>query len=126
MKYSLPVILDYDGRKRIAHMGPFERSIEREFSLAVNKKAIDECDDLAKLKEVATNLLEGWSNMQGAVGSLIQENMKLRHAISLRDSEIAAAEVLITEAVEALNQQDSDGASKRSQASQSKWRLWPW
>lgn len=126
MKYSLPVILDYDGRKRIANMGPFERSMEREFSLAVNKKAIDECTDLKQLKEVATNLLVGWSNMQGAVGELIKENMNLRHAIGLRDTDLQAAEELMNHAASLLEKQAADQASKPSRSSQSKWRLWPW
>jgi hypothetical protein len=126
MQYSLPVILDYDGRKRIATMGPFERSMEREFSLAVNKKAIDECTDLKQLKEVATNLLVGWSNMQGAVGELIKENMNLRHAIGLREADLQAAEELMNHAASLLEKQAVDRASKPSRSSQSKWRLWPW
>jgi len=97
MQYSLPVILDYDGRKCLATMGPFERSLERDFSLAVNKKAIEECDDPVRLKEVATNLLMGWSNMQGAIGSLVKENMQLRHAMAVQDSDLRAAEQLLNE-----------------------------
>jgi len=107
-------------------MGPFERSVEREFSLAVNKKAIDECSDLKQLKEVATNLLIGWSNMQGAVGELIKENMNLRHAIGLRDADLKAAEELMNQAASIIDKQAADRASKPSQSSQSKWRLWPW
>jgi len=126
MQYSLPVILDYDGRKRIATMGPFERSMEREFSLAVNKKAIDECTDLKQLKEVATNLLVGWSNMQGAIGELIKENMNLRHAIGLREADLQAAEELMNHAASVIEKQAADRASKPSRSSQSKWRLWPW
>ena len=126
MQYSLPVILDYDGRKRIAAMGPFERSVEREFSLAVNKKAIDECTDLKQLKEVAINLLVGWSNMQGAIGELIKENMQLRHAIGLREADLQAAEELMNQAASLLDKQAADRANKTSRSSQSKWRLWPW
>lgn len=126
MQYSLPVILDYDGRKRLATMGPFERSIEREFSLAVNKKAIEECTDLQQLKEVATNLLIGWSNMQGAVNGLIKENMNLRHAIGLRDADLQAAEELMNQAASLIEKQAVDRANKLSRSSRSKWRLWPW
>ncbi len=107
-------------------MGPFERSMEREFSLAVNKKAIDECTDLKQLKEVATNLLVGWSNMQGAVGELIKENMNLRHAIGLREADLQAAEELMNHAASLLEKQAADQSNKPSQSSQSKWRLWPW
>lgn len=126
MQYSVPVILDYDGRKCVATMGPFERSMERDFSLAVNKKAIAECTDMEQLKQVATNLLEGFSNLQGAVGSLIKENMNLRHAIGLRESDLQAAEELMNHAAALLEQQQSSQPSKPPQSSQSKWHLWPW
>lgn len=107
-------------------MGPFERSMERDFSLAVNKKAIEDCTDMQQLKEVATNLLIGFSNLQGAVGSLIKENMNLRHAIGLRDSDLKAAEELMNHAADLLEQQQSSRSNKSPQSSQSKWRLWPW
>lgn len=107
-------------------MGPFERSMEREFSLAVNKKAIDECSDLKQLKEVATNLLVGWSNMQGAIGELIKENMQLRHAIGLREADLQAAEELMTHAANLLDEKAVDRASKTSRSSQSIRRWWPW
>ena len=126
MQYSVPVILDYDGRKCVAAMGPFERSMERDFSLAVNKKAIEDCTDMQQLKEVATNLLVGFSNLQGAVGSLIKENMNLRHAIGLQESDLQAAEELMNHAASLLEQQQSSQPSKPPQSSQSKWRLWPW
>lgn len=107
-------------------MGPFERSMERDFSLAVNKKAIEECTDMQQLKEVATNLLIGFSNLQGAVGSLIKENMQLRHAIGLRESDLQAAEELMNQASALLEQQQSSRSNKPPRSSQSKWRLWPW
>lgn len=107
-------------------MGPFERSMEREFSLAVNKKAIDECSDLQQLKEVATNLLVGWSNMQGAVGELIKENMQLRHAMGLREADLQAAEELMNQAANLLEKQAADQANKSSRSSQSIRRWWPW
>lgn len=127
MQYSLPVILDYDGRKCLATMGPFERSLERDFSLAVNKKAIEECDDPVRLKEVATNLLMGWSNMQGAIGSLVKENMQLRHAMAVQDSDLRAAEQLLNEVVANADHQSGSGLSSRPrQASRPNWNLWPW
>lgn len=120
MQYSIPVILTYDGGKRLVNMGPFERSLERDFSLAMNKKAIEDCDDMAKLKEVATNLMQGWSNMQDAVQTLVMENIQLRQAMSLRDDELRAAEALMEEAAEMIEKQH------KSQSSQSKRSLWPW
>ena len=126
MQYSVPVILDYDGSKRIASMGPFERSVEREFSLAVNKKAIDECTDLKQLKEVSTNLLVGWSNLQEAASELIRENINLRQALGIRESDLQAAEELMNHAASLLDKQAADRANKRSRSSESKWRLWPW
>lgn len=108
-------------------MGPFERSLERDFSLAVNKKAIEDCDDIAKLKEVATNLLMGWSNMQGAIGSLVKENMQLRHAMAMRDSDLRAAEQLLNEvAMTADRRQAPDPSNRPRQASRPNWNLWPW
>jgi hypothetical protein len=126
MQYSLPVIVDYDGRKVLGAMGPFERSLERDFAIALNKKAIEECNDLAKLKEVATNLLEGWSNMQGAVTGLVNENLKLRQALGIREADLAAAEQLMNEAADIIEKRASGRSSKRGRSSQSKWRLWPW
>lgn len=108
-------------------MGPFERSLERDFSLAVNKKAIEECDDPVRLKEVATNLLMGWSNMQGAIGSLVKENMQLRHAMAVQDSDLRAAEQLLNEVVANADHQSGSGLSNRPrQASRPNWNLWPW
>lgn len=126
MQYSLPVIVDYDGRKVLGAMGPFERSLERDFSIALNKKAIEECNDIAKLKEVAVNLLVGWSNMQGAVSGLVNENLKLRQAIGMRDADLQAAEELMNQAADLLEKKASDRSSKPRRYSQSKWRLWPW
>ena len=57
--YSIPVEMNYNGRKYIANMGPFEHSAEREFALTVNKRAIHDCSDINQLKPVALNLLQG-------------------------------------------------------------------
>ena len=70
--FNVPVGLNYNGREYIATMGPFERSMERDFALVANKKALDECNDIKKLKEVAWNMMQGWSNMQDATASLVK------------------------------------------------------
>ena len=120
MQYKIPVIVDYDGMKRIVNMGPFERSLEREFALSVQTKAIEDCENMEQLREVAKNLLEGWSNMQEAVQTLVLENIELRQAMSLRDSELKMAEALMEEAANEIEKQ------RNSQSSQSKRGLWPW
>lgn len=120
MQHSIPVIVDYDGVKRLVEMGPFERSLERDFSLALNEKAIKECRDMDKLKEVSINMMKGWSNMQDAVSNLVKENLQLRQAMALRESELKVAEQLIEEAAQMIETQ------QKQQSSQSKPRLWPW
>lgn len=102
------------------NMGPFERSLEREFSLSIQKKAIEDCDSLGQLKEVSLNLLQGWSNMQEAVQTLVMENIQLRQAMSLRDDELKVAEALMEEAADQIEKQ------QKQQSSQSKRNLWPW
>jgi hypothetical protein len=118
MEFCIPVELVYNGRNRIAMMGPFEHSAEREFSLTVSKKAIAECDDKAKLREVALNLLSGWSSMQTAVQSLMLENINLRQAMAKQEIDLEAADAIIKEAVELAECAQKSGRAKRS--------LWPW
>ena len=120
MQYKIPVVLHYDGGKRLVNMGPFERSLEREFSLSVQKKALEDCTSIEQLREVSVNLLQGWSNMQEAVQTLVMENIQLRQAMSLRDSELKAAEALMEEAANQIEKQ------QKQQSSQSKRGLWPW
>jgi methylthioribose-1-phosphate isomerase len=117
--FSIPVELSYQGRPYIAAMGPFERSLERDFALAANKRAIAECSDVEKLREVAVNLMEGWSNMQEAVASLVKENLELRQAMSMKDWDLKAASELLEEASTVIQ----DELKQRS--SQAKRRLWP-
>ena len=117
--FSIPVELSYQGRPYIAAMGPFERSLERDFALAANKRAIAECSDVEKLREVAVNLMEGWSNMQEAVGSLVKENLELRQAMSMKDYDLRAASELLEEASTAIQDE------LKRQSSQAKKRLWP-
>ena len=99
-------------------MGPFEHSAEREFSLTVNRKAIAECHDNAKLREVAQNLLTGWASMQTAVQSLMLENIQLRQAMAKQETDLEAADVIIHEAMEL--------AERAQQSAKAKRRLWPW
>ena len=117
--FSIPVELQYNGRNYTAAMGPFERSMERDFALTLNKKALAECNDIASLREVAGNLLEGWSNMQEVVGALVKENLELRQAMTIKDYDLNAASELLEEASKVI----SDEAQRRS--SQAKRRLWP-
>ena len=119
MHFSIPVELQYQGKNYTAAMGPFERSMERDFALTLNKKALAECDDIEKLREVAGNLLEGWSNMQEAVGSLVKENLELRQAMTIKDYDLSAASELLEEASRVI----SDEVQRQS--SQAKRRLWP-
>ena len=118
MEFCVPVELVYNGKSSLAMMGPFEHSAEREFSLTVNRKAIAECHDNAKLREVAQNLLTGWSSMQTAVQSLMLENIKLRQAMAKQDTDLEAADAIIHEAMELAERAQRSAKAKR--------RLWPW
>jgi hypothetical protein len=108
-----------NGRRHMALMGPFEHSAEREFALTVNRKAIDECTSLDQLKPVAKNLLEGWASMNTAMQAMMLENIQLRQALAVKDSSLEAADVLLTEAGQALQRYEKQ--SKRAKRS-----LWPW
>jgi hypothetical protein len=119
MFFSVPVALSYKGRETVAAMGPFERSMERDFALTLNKKAINECSDVEKLREVAASLLEGWSNMQEAMTALVKENLELRQAMSLQNWDLEAASQLLDEASTIIENE------RNQQSSGAKWRLWP-
>ena len=117
----LPVTLrGYNGKNVDVAMGPFEHSTEREFALTVNKKAIQECRDIDSLKQVATNLLVGWSGMQTAMQKMIIENIELRQALSKSQLDLEAAEAIVAEAAELIEKQYG------RQSWRAKWRLWPW
>ncbi|MGA1713726.1 MAG: hypothetical protein ACO4CS_20775 [bacterium] len=118
--FSIPVALSYKGKDCIAAMGPFERSMERDFALVANKKALAECDDIDKLREVACTMMEGWSNMQEAVTSLVKENLELRQAMQLQQMDLEAADQLLGEAGEAIKT-----FSEQQQSSQARRFLWP-
>lgn len=119
MKFGIPVEMVYNGKTRITVMGPFEHSPQREFALTVNKRAIADCTDMKQLKEVANNLLIGWSSMQTAVQSLMLENMQLRQALDKRDVDLEAANVLLQEASTLMDQYDA-------QLKKAKKGLWSW
>lgn len=119
MKFCLPVELTFRNRQVHAIMGPFENSTEREFALTVNKRAIDDCTDLKQLKEVSKNLLQGWCSMQTAVQSLMLENIQLRQSMAQKDNDLAAAEEMLNEAAEVVQQY-------ARQSSKARRSLWPW
>jgi hypothetical protein len=118
--FSIPVGLNYNGRDCIAAMGPFERSMERDFALVANKKALSECNDVEKLRQVACMMMEGWSNMQEAVTSLVKENLELRQAMQLQEHDLQAADELLMEAADAVN-----NFAKKQQSAQAKKFPWP-
>lgn len=121
--FSIPVEIGYNGRKQMVVMGPFEHSTEREFALAVNKKAIQECTSLEQLKPAATNLLEGWTSMQTAFQSMMLENIQLRQALAKKEIDLRAADEILDEAAKTVERlrKKCDRQSRPSI-----WRLLPW
>ena len=119
MQFGIPVEMVYNGKTRITVMGPFEHSPQREFALVVNKKAIADCSDMKQLKEVAHNLLVGWSSMQTALQSMMLENMQLRQAMDKRDVDLEAANAIIEEASLLIDQYTQ-------QLRKAKKGLWSW
>lgn len=109
----------YNGQVVHGIMGPFEHSAEREFALTVNRRAIDECSSLDQLKPVAKNLLEGWSTMNTALQSMMLENIQLRQALAKKELDLRAADELMNEAAEIVQQ-----CAKQSK--KAKPSLWPW
>jgi hypothetical protein len=118
MEFCVPVELVYNGKSSLAMMGPFEHSAEREFSLTVSKKAIADCHDSAKLREVALNLLNGWASMQTAVQSLMLENINLRQALAKQEIDLEAADEIIKEAMELVECAQQSGRARKGP--------WPW
>lgn len=118
--FAIPVGLNYKGTPRMVMMGPFERSMERDFALVANKKALAECRDIEKLRDVATTMMEGWSNMQEAFTALMKENLELRQAMQMQQHDLEAAEMLLSEASDAIN-----SFEEKRQSAQAKPRLWP-
>jgi hypothetical protein len=118
--FSIPIGLKYNGQDCIGIMGPFERSMERDFALVANKKALSECTDIEKLREVACTMMEGWSNMQEAVTSLVKENLELRQAMQMQQADLEAADELLGEAADAVTQ-----FAMKQQSAQAKKFPWP-
>jgi hypothetical protein len=119
MPFTVPVeFVGYDGRKYMTAM-TFEHSPQREFAITVNQRAIAECEDKQKLKEVANNLLVGWASMQTAVQRLTLENLQLRQALDKRDVDLEAANALLQEASTLMDQYDV-------QLRKTKRGLWSW
>jgi hypothetical protein len=118
--FSIPIGLKYNGQDCIGIMGPFERSMERDFALVANKKALSECTDIEKLREVACTMMEGWSNMQEAVTSLVKENLELRQAMQMQQADLEAADELLGEAADAVTQ-----FARKQQSAQAKKFPWP-
>lgn len=118
--FSIPVGLNYNGRDCIAAMGPFERSMERDFALVANKKALADCNDIDKLREVACTMMEGWSNMQEAVTALVKENLELRQAMQVQQYDLEAADELLGEAADAVKR-----FAEKKQSAQAKKFPWP-
>jgi len=115
----IPMEMVYNGTRHMTIMGPFENSPQREFALTVNKRAIADCSDIKQLKEVAGNLLVGWSSMQTAAQSMMLENLKLRQALDKRDVDLEAANALLAEASTLIDQYTQ-------QLNQTKKGLWSW
>jgi hypothetical protein len=120
MQFSFPVELTFNNRCFTAIMGPFQHSTEREFAMAVNRKALKDCQDKEQLRQVAGNLLEGWAAMNTAFQSIMKENIELRQALAVRDSSLEAADMMLTEAGRALQQYEQQ--SKKAKRSLLPWR----
>lgn len=118
MQFGIPVEMVYNGKRHVTVM-EFEHSPQREFAITVNQRAIAECEDKQKLKEVANNLLVGWASMQTAVQSLMLENLQLRQALDKRDVDLEAANALLQEASTLMDQYDA-------QLRKTKRGLWSW
>ena len=84
-KFAIPIELPLGGQLRTVVMGPFEHSAERQFTLAVQHKAIDECHDLAKIKQISKHLLESWAALNTGFQGMMLENMQLRQALAQRN-----------------------------------------
>jgi hypothetical protein len=118
-KFALPVELSFNGQPYVAWMGPFKHSTEREFLLHSQKKVLEECQDKDRLKQVAIQLWESHIAQATAMQSLMMENIQLRQANAMQESSLRAADQLLTEAGQALQQYEQ-------QSSGAKRGLWPW
>lgn len=121
MGFVIPVQFAYNGQKYKGVMGPFEHSAEREFSITVSKRAIMDCTDREKLREVSLNLLTAWSSMQTAFQDLMLENINLRQAMDIQNRDLEAADKLLKEAEVMIDEQQYELRSQKARKS-----LWPW
>jgi hypothetical protein len=119
MKFALPVRLSLNGKNAVTWMGPFEHSTEREFLLHSQKRVLQECRDADKLRHVAIQLWESHIAQSTAMQSLMMENINLRQAMAVQESSLRAADELLTQAGEALQQYEK-------QSSGAKKGLWSW
>jgi hypothetical protein len=120
MAFVIPAqLVAYNGKIESVTMGPFEHSMEREFALTTSKKAIADCQSNAQLKEVATNLLQGWAGLQTALQSFMLENIQLRQALAKKELDLKAAEEIVNEASALVEQYVQ-------QSKKAKRSLWPW
>ena len=119
MNFVIPIEMFYNGQKIVRSMGPFKHSEEREFALVVNRKAIDDCSSLNQLKEVAKNLLEGWSSMQTGLQAVMLENIQLRQVLAKKERDLEAADQMLSEAADMVQQYEK-------QSKKARLNLWPW
>ena len=83
--------------------------------------------DIKSLKEVAVNLLVGWSGMQTASQALILENIQLRQALAQRDVDLEAADAIVAEAAEMVEKRYEEIDKQYEKKSwRAMWGLWPW
>ena len=120
-KFSLPVELQYGDRRYVAAVGPFEHSLERQFSMQLHRKALEECNDSKKLREVANSLLDGWCAMNTALQSMMLENIQLRQRMSAQERDLEAASEMMEEATRMIDSLTYEQKSKKA-----KKHLWPW
>jgi hypothetical protein len=118
-KFALPVELSLNGQPYVAWMGPFKHSTEREFLLHSQKKVLEECQDKDKLKQVAHSTLGKPHCSSHCHAKLDDGNIQLRQANAMQESSLRAADQLLTEAGQALQQYEQ-------QSSGAKQGLWPW
>ena len=125
MSFVIPVQFVYDGKSYAKQMGPFKHSTEREFALAVNRRAIDDRTSINQLRTVAKNLLEGWSSMHTALQSLMLENIQLRQALDKRNVDLEAAEAIVNEASVMLDSMRKE-IERGQRSGNARKGLWPW
>jgi hypothetical protein len=97
MAFTFPVVASYNGRKLLITMGPFDHTVEREFSLAAAKTAVDNCTDFNGLKQKTKDLVDAYGALQTAFQGLMLENIRFRQTIESQAADLAAADALLQE-----------------------------